>query len=80
MRAKSKVIITCAITGSIHTPSMSPHLPVTANDIATQAVEAAAAGASILHLHARDPWMAGRPLRPMFTMNSCRASNRRRTR
>ena len=60
MRAKSKVIITCAITGSIHTPSMSPHLPVTANDIATQAVEAAAAGASILHLHARDP-VDGRP-------------------
>ncbi|HUQ35865.1 MAG TPA: 3-keto-5-aminohexanoate cleavage protein [Aestuariivirga sp.] len=60
MRAKSKVIITCAITGSIHTPSMSPHLPVTANDIATQAVEAAAAGASILHLHARDP-QDGRP-------------------
>lgn len=55
MRAKSKVIMTCAITGSIHTPSMSPYLPVTANDIATQAVDAAAAGAAILHLHARDP-------------------------
>lgn len=60
MRAKSKVIMTCAITGSIHTPSMSPYLPVTANDIATQAVDAAAAGASILHLHARDP-EDGRP-------------------
>ena len=60
MRAKSKVIMTCAITGSIHTPSMSPYLPVTANDIATQAVEAAAAGAAILHLHARDP-VDGRP-------------------
>lgn len=50
-----KVIITCAPTGSIHTPSMSPHLPVTADDIAQAAVEAAAAGAAILHLHARDP-------------------------
>jgi uncharacterized protein (DUF849 family) len=55
MRKKSKAIITCAITGSIHTPSMSPHLPVTPDDIATQAVEAAEAGAAILHLHARDP-------------------------
>ena len=60
MRKKSKAIITCAITGSIHTPSMSPHLPVTADEIATQAVDAAAAGASILHLHARDP-ETGRP-------------------
>lgn len=51
----AKVIITCAITGSIHTPTMSPHLPVTPKQIADQAIEAAAAGASILHLHARDP-------------------------
>ncbi|MGL4396148.1 MAG: 3-keto-5-aminohexanoate cleavage protein [Hyphomicrobium sp.] len=50
-----KVIITCAITGSIHTPSMSPHLPITASDIATSAIEAAEAGAAIVHLHARDP-------------------------
>jgi len=55
MRAKSKAIITCAITGSIHTPSMSPHLPVTPSDIAEQAVDAGKAGAAILHLHARDP-------------------------
>ncbi|HZZ10995.1 MAG TPA: 3-keto-5-aminohexanoate cleavage protein [Paraburkholderia sp.] len=48
-----KVIITCAITGSIHTPSMSPHLPVTPDDIAREAIAAAKAGASILHLHAR---------------------------
>ena len=60
MRKKSKTIITCAITGSIHTPSMSPYLPVTPDEIATQAVEAAGAGASILHLHARDP-ETGRP-------------------
>lgn len=50
-----KVIITCAITGSIHTPTMSPHLPITPEEITDQAVEAAEAGASILHLHARDP-------------------------
>lgn len=51
----NKVIITCAVTGSIHTPTMSPHLPITPAAIADQAVEAAEAGASILHLHARDP-------------------------
>jgi len=50
----SKIIISCAITGSIHTPSMSPHLPVTAAQIAEQAIDAAKAGAAILHLHARD--------------------------
>lgn len=51
----NKVIITCAVTGSIHTPTMSPHLPVTPDEIADQAVEAAQAGAAILHLHARNP-------------------------
>ncbi len=55
-----KIILTCAVTGSIHTPSMSPHLPVTPDQIATSAIEAAKAGASILHLHARDP-ETGRP-------------------
>ncbi|CTQ65058.1 3-keto-5-aminohexanoate cleavage protein [Roseibium alexandrii] len=55
-----KILITCAITGSIHTPTMSPHLPVTADDIADQAIGAAHAGAAILHLHARDP-ETGRP-------------------
>ncbi|MGI9483355.1 MAG: 3-keto-5-aminohexanoate cleavage protein [Hyphomicrobiales bacterium] len=54
MMAKS-VIITCAPTGGIHTPTMSPHLPVTPSEIATAAIEAAEAGASIIHLHARDP-------------------------
>ena len=49
------VIITCAPTGGIHTPSMSPHLPVTPAEIATASIEAAEAGASIIHLHARDP-------------------------
>ena len=56
----SKVIISCAITGSIHTPSMSPYLPVTGAEIAAQAIDAAKAGATILHLHARDP-ANGRP-------------------
>jgi len=51
----SKIIISCAVTGSIHTPSMSPYLPVTAEAIAEQAIGAAEAGAAILHLHARDP-------------------------
>ena len=51
----SKIIITCAVTGSIHTPSMSPYLPVTAEEITDHAVGAAEAGASILHLHARNP-------------------------
>lgn len=55
MRKHSKVIITCAPTGSIHTPSMSPHLPVTADQIAEAAIGAAEAGAAILHLHARNP-------------------------
>lgn len=50
-----KVIVTCAITGAIHTPSMSPYLPFTPADIARSAIDAANAGASILHLHARDP-------------------------
>lgn len=53
--ARRKVIITCAVTGSIHTPSMSPHLPVTAEEIADAAVGAAEAGAAIIHLHARNP-------------------------
>jgi uncharacterized protein (DUF849 family) len=50
-----RIIITCAVTGSIHTPSMSPYLPITAEEIADAAVEAAAAGAAIVHLHARNP-------------------------
>jgi uncharacterized protein (DUF849 family) len=56
----NKVIITCAVTGAIHTPTMSPHLPITPDEIADQAVAAAEAGAAILHLHARDP-SDGRP-------------------
>ena len=55
MAAANKVIITCAVTGAIHTPSMSPYLPVTPDEIASEAIAAAEAGAAILHLHARDP-------------------------
>jgi uncharacterized protein (DUF849 family) len=56
MAAKSnKVIITCAVTGAIHTPSMSPHLPITPQEIADAAIGAAEAGAAIVHLHARNP-------------------------
>ena len=55
MRKSNKVIISCAVTGSIHTPSMSSYLPVTPQEIALQAIEAAKAGSAILHLHARDP-------------------------
>lgn len=58
--ASTKVIISCAVTGSIHTPSMSPHLPVTAQEIAESALGAAEAGAAIVHLHARNP-EDGRP-------------------
>ena len=58
--AQKKVIITCAVTGAIHTPSMSPYLPVTAQEIADAAVGAAEAGAAIIHLHARDP-VTGKP-------------------
>jgi uncharacterized protein (DUF849 family) len=60
MAKGQKVIITCAVTGAIHTPSMSPHLPVTAAEIAAAALEAGEAGAAIVHLHARNP-VDGRP-------------------
>lgn len=53
--AKQKTIITCAVTGAIHTPTMSDHLPLTYDDIASDAIAAAEAGAAILHLHTRDP-------------------------
>lgn len=53
--ARQKTIITCAVTGAIHTPTMSDALPYTADDITSQAIAAAEAGASVLHLHARDP-------------------------
>ena len=60
MAQSGKVVITCAVTGSIHTPTMSPYLPLTPDEVASQAIAAAEAGAAILHLHARDP-RDGRP-------------------
>ncbi len=60
MAQPRKVIITCAVTGAIHTPSMSPHLPVTPDEVAAAAIGAAEAGAAVIHLHARDP-KDGRP-------------------
>jgi len=60
MARPNKVIITCAVTGAIHTPSMSPYLPVTPDEIAEAAIGAAEAGAAIIHLHARDP-RTGKP-------------------
>ena len=60
MARSGKVIITCAVTGSIHTPTMSPYLPLTPDEVAEQAIGAAEAGAAILHLHARDA-KDGRP-------------------
>src|SRR3954467_1089715 len=53
--AQGKGIITCAVTGAIHTPSMSPYLPITPEEIAEAAIGAVKAGASIVHLHARNP-------------------------
>ncbi|ESX90932.1 3-keto-5-aminohexanoate cleavage protein [Mesorhizobium sp. LSHC412B00] len=55
MKKAPKVVITCAVTGSIHTPTMSPYLPITPSEIVDAAVGAAEAGASVIHLHARDP-------------------------
>ncbi len=55
MAKSNKVIITCAVTGSIHTPTMSPHLPITPDEIARDSIAAAEAGAAIIHLHARNP-------------------------
>ena len=57
---QSKVIVTCAVTGAIHTPTMSPHLPITADEIAREAIAAAEAGAAIVHLHARNPRASAR--------------------
>ncbi len=61
MAKTGKVVISCAVTGAIHTPSMSPHLPVTPDEIAAAAVGAAEAGAAVVHLHARNP-ETGRPV------------------
>jgi uncharacterized protein (DUF849 family) len=74
----SKVIITCAITGAIHTPSMSPHLPITPRQIADSAVEAADAGAAIVHLHARNP-ETGEPVQTVEAFGRFLPEIKRRT-
>jgi uncharacterized protein (DUF849 family) len=60
MAEARKVVITCAVTGAIHTPTMSPHLPITPDEIVADALAAAEAGAAVLHLHARNP-QTGQP-------------------
>src|SRR5919199_5068999 len=60
MAKRGKVIVSCAVTGSIHIPSQTPYLPITPEEIAENAIGAAEAGAAIVHLHARDP-ETGRP-------------------
>ena len=65
-RPKRKVIITCAVTGAIHTPTMSPHLPITPQEIADAAVGAADAGAAIVHLRARGPQAGPPPQDPSY--------------
>lgn len=61
MRSYNKAIVSCAVTGAIHVPTMSPHLPITPEDIAQEAIDAAEAGASIVHIHVRDP-QTGEPM------------------
>ena len=78
MPKPKKVIITCAVTGSIHTPSMSPHLPVTAREIEEAAVGAIEAGAAIVHLHARDP-QDGRPSQEVGLFREFVGNIKRRT-
>jgi len=78
MAESRKVIVTCAVTGSIHTPSMSPHLPVTPKEIADAAVGAAEAGAAIVHLHARDP-VDGRPTQDPALFRQFAADIKRRS-
>jgi uncharacterized protein (DUF849 family) len=76
--AQDKVIISCAVTGSVHTPSMSPYLPLSPDDIAQQAIEAAEAGAAILHLHARDAG-DGRPTADPTVINITTGGSTRMT-
>ncbi len=71
-----KVIVSCAITGAIHTPTLSKALPYTPEDIARQAIDAADAGAAILHLHARNPQDAHQPAIRTCLPNSCLQSRR----
>ena len=76
----AKVIISCAVTGAIHTPSMSPYLPITPEEIAKASIEAAEAGAAIIHLHARNPETGEPTPDPRCSCASCRSSSRAPTR
>ena len=78
MAKPRRVIITCAVTGSIHTPSMSPHLPITGKEIEDAAVGAIEAGAAIVHLHARDPH-DGRPSQQVDLFRAFVGNIKRRT-
>ena len=79
MAKTQKIIISCAITGAIHTPSMSPYLPVTPDQIAEASIGAAKAGAAIVHLHARNP-ETGKPDHSLAALpHSCHESNSRPT-
>jgi len=78
MVKQNKVIITCAVTGGIHTPSMSAHLPVTAKEIEDAAVDAIEAGCAIVHLHARDP-ADGRPSQRVELFRAFVGNIKRRT-
>ena len=71
MAKARKVIITCTFTGSIHSPTMSTNLPVTPEEISDAGIQAAEAGAAILHLHARDPETGNRPRILRFLPNFC---------
>ena len=80
MAGSGKVIITCAVTGGIHTPTMSPHLPITPDEIADDSIGAWEAGASIIHLHARDPKDGSPTPSPEVFMEFCRELNNQRMR
>ena len=75
--AVRKTIITCAVTGAVHTPTMSEYLPITPQEIAESAIEAAEAGAAILHIHARDPQDGRPPPIPRSTARFFRSSLKR---
>ena len=76
MAPTRKIIITCAVTGAIHTPSMSPYLPITPQEIIDAALGAAEAGASIIHLHARKPDTASLTSHLKRFLASCRRSSK----
>jgi uncharacterized protein (DUF849 family) len=79
MAKTPKIIVTCAITGAIHTPSMSPFLPVSPDQVAEASIGAAKAGAAIVHLHARNPEPANQTTVQALSPPCCRKLNGRPT-